>query len=138
VSGAAVGLLAAVVLALGPGAGVDDRTRLIAYLGAVLGGIGALLALSALLSPQFAVWMAPAAGIAWAEGDWGVALMTALIVFLTNLEFKSFPPLLRGEPGALFLVLLRNVVLVLFALNTARRLARAPLTPSASADQPTT
>jgi len=102
------------------------------------GGIGALLALSALLSPQFAVWMAPAAGIAWAEGDWGVALMTALIVFLTNLEFKSFPPLLRGEPGALFLVLLRNVVLVLFALNTARRLARAPLTPSASADQPTT
>ena len=33
----------AVVLALGPGAGVDDRTRLIAYLGALLGGIGALL-----------------------------------------------------------------------------------------------
>ena len=98
------------------------------------GGIGALLALSALLSPQFAIWMAPAAGIAWAEGDWGVALMTALIVFLTNLEFKSFAPLLRGEPAGLFLVLLRNAVLVLFALDTARRLARAPLTPSASAD----
>ena len=98
------------------------------------GGIGALLALSALLSPQFAIWMAPAAGIAWAEGDWGVALMTALIVFLTNLEFKSFAPLLRGEPAGLFLVLLRNAVLVLFALATARRLARAPLKPSASAD----
>ena len=42
-SGAAVGLLAALVLALGPGAGVDDRARLIAYLGALLGGIGALL-----------------------------------------------------------------------------------------------
>ena len=42
-SGAALGLFAAVVLALGPGAGVDDRTRLIAYLGALLGGIGALL-----------------------------------------------------------------------------------------------
>ena len=43
VSGAALGLFVAVVLALGPGAGVDDRTRLIAYLGALLGGIGALL-----------------------------------------------------------------------------------------------
>ncbi len=43
VSGAAVGLLAALVLVLGPGAGVDDRTRLIAYLCALLGGIGALL-----------------------------------------------------------------------------------------------
>ena len=42
-SGAAVGLLAALVLALGPGAAVDDRARLLAYLGALLGGIGALL-----------------------------------------------------------------------------------------------
>jgi hypothetical protein len=43
VTGAVVGVLAAVVLALGPGAGVDDRTRLLAYLVALLGGIGALL-----------------------------------------------------------------------------------------------
>jgi hypothetical protein len=43
VSGAAVGLVVALVLALGPGAGVDDQTRLLAYLGALLGGIGALL-----------------------------------------------------------------------------------------------
>ncbi len=43
VSGAAVGLLAALLLALGPGAEVDDRARLLAYLGALLGGIGALL-----------------------------------------------------------------------------------------------
>ena len=43
VSGAAVGLFAAVVLALGPGAGVDDRTRLIAYHGALLGGLVAVL-----------------------------------------------------------------------------------------------
>jgi hypothetical protein len=43
VSGAAVGLLAALVLALGPGSGVEDQPRLLAYLGALLGGIGALL-----------------------------------------------------------------------------------------------
>jgi hypothetical protein len=43
VSGAAVGLVAALVLALGPGSGVADQPRLLAYLGALLGGIGALL-----------------------------------------------------------------------------------------------
>src|SRR6185436_3813343 len=45
------------------------------------GGLSALLALSALLSPQFAVWLAPAAGVAWAEGDIRVAVMTTLVVF---------------------------------------------------------
>jgi hypothetical protein len=33
----------ALVLTLGPGAGVDDKPRLLAYLIALLGGIGALL-----------------------------------------------------------------------------------------------
>ena len=42
-SGAALGLLTALVLVLGPGAGVSDQPRLLAYLGALLGGIGALL-----------------------------------------------------------------------------------------------
>ena len=41
-TGAVVGLLAAVVLVLGPGAGVDGRARLLAYLAALLGGLGAL------------------------------------------------------------------------------------------------
>ena len=43
VTGAVVGVFAAAVLVLGPGAGVDDRTRLLTYLVALLGGIGALL-----------------------------------------------------------------------------------------------
>ena len=43
VSGAAVGLVAALILALGPGAGVDDQPRLLAYLGALLGGLVAVL-----------------------------------------------------------------------------------------------
>ena len=42
-TGAVVGLVAAVVLALGPGSGVDDPRRLLAYLGALLAGLGALL-----------------------------------------------------------------------------------------------
>jgi hypothetical protein len=43
VSGGAVGLVAAVVLVLGPGSGVSDQPRLLAYLAALLGGLGALL-----------------------------------------------------------------------------------------------
>lgn len=41
-TGAAVGVLAAVVLVLGPGADVADRARLLSYLAALLGGLGAL------------------------------------------------------------------------------------------------
>jgi ABC-type multidrug transport system permease subunit len=43
VTGAVVGVLAAVVLVLGPGADVTARFRLLAYLSALLGGLGALL-----------------------------------------------------------------------------------------------
>lgn len=42
VTGAVVGLATALVLVLGPGAGVDDRARLLAYLSALLAGLGAL------------------------------------------------------------------------------------------------
>ena len=43
------------------------RTR---HLGAGwAGGISLLLFMSALLSPQFSVWLAPAGGMAWAEKD---------------------------------------------------------------------
>jgi hypothetical protein len=42
-TGAVVGLVAAIVLALGPGSGVDDPRRLLAYLCALLAGLGALL-----------------------------------------------------------------------------------------------
>ena len=41
-TGAAIGVLAALVLVLGPGSGVDNRPRLLAYLVALLGGLGAL------------------------------------------------------------------------------------------------
>ena len=43
VTGGLVGLLVAVVLVLGPGSDVDNRGRLLAYLAALLTGLGALL-----------------------------------------------------------------------------------------------
>lgn len=93
------------------------------------GGLGALLVCSALLSPQFSCWFAPASGVAWVERDTRVSVLTALAVFLTNLEFKSFVPLLRGEAGALALVLARNLALIVLVAVAARLLARAPLLP---------
>jgi hypothetical protein len=92
------------------------------------GGISALLATSALLSPQFACWLAPASGIAWVEGDRRAAVLTGLAVFLTNLEWKSFGPLLRGEAVALAILLARNLLLAFIAFDVARMVGRARLT----------
>ena len=41
-TGAVFGVLTAVVLVLGPGSGVENPARLLAYLVALLGGLGAL------------------------------------------------------------------------------------------------
>jgi hypothetical protein len=89
------------------------------------GGLSALLVMSALLSAQFAAWIAPAAGIAWAEKDRRIAVLTGIGVFLTNLVYKSFHPLLQGQTRALLTLLLRNVFLIAFAIYAARRLANA-------------
>src|SRR4029079_13776429 len=76
------------------------------------GGVSALLAMSALLSAQFAVWIAPAAGVAWAEKDLRVAILDGVAVFLTNLVYKSFHPLLQHETRPLLTLLLRNAFLI--------------------------
>jgi len=91
------------------------------------GGITALLALSALLSPQFACWLAPATGVAWVEGDRRIAVLTGLEVFLTNLVYKSFNPLMHGAPRALMTLHLRNLFFLCVAFYAARLVARAPL-----------
>jgi len=89
------------------------------------GGISALLFMSALLSPQFAVWLAPASGIAWAEKDRRTAMLNGLAVFVTNLVFKSANPLGRGSPRALAILLARNLLLAVLVFHAARLLARA-------------
>ena len=95
------------------------------------GGISALLVMSALLSPQFAAWLAPACGVAWVEGDRRVAVMTGLAVFLTNLVWKSFNPLVHGDMGSLAMLLARNLLLAVLALDAIRLLAQAPVTAEA-------
>jgi hypothetical protein len=90
------------------------------------GGISALLVLSALLSPQYAAWLAPATGVAWVEGDRRIAVLTALAVFMTNLVWKSFNPLIHHATGPLVTLLARNVLLVVLALDAARLIMSAP------------
>jgi hypothetical protein len=95
------------------------------------GGLSALLAMSALLSAQFAAWLAPAAGVAWVEKDRRVAVLDGMAVFLTNLVYKSFHPLLNHETRPLLTLLLRNAFLIGFAIYAGRLLASAaPLTAS--------
>jgi hypothetical protein len=97
------------------------------------GGIGVLLFMSALLSAQYSAWLAPASGVAWVEKDRRIAVLTGLVVFLTNLVFKSFAPLVHAAPRALALVLLRNLFLAILAYDAARLLVRA----SRTGDSPT-
>jgi hypothetical protein len=91
------------------------------------GGISVLLLMSALLSAQFAIWLAPASGIAWVEKDRRTAVLIGVVVFFTNLVFKSFNPLTHGSPKAIATVLARNLLLAVLAVVAARLLARAPV-----------
>jgi len=91
------------------------------------GGISVLLFTSALLSAQYSAWLAPASGVAWVEKDRRTAVLTGLAVFLTNLVFKSFHPLVQGSPRALTIVLARNLLLAVVAFHATRLLAQAPL-----------
>jgi len=91
------------------------------------GGISVLLFTSALLSAQYSAWLAPASGIAWVEKDRRTAVLTGLAVFVTNLAFKSFHPLIHGSPRALTIVLARNLLLAVVAFHATRLLAQAPL-----------
>ena len=88
------------------------------------GGLSSLLVMSALLSPQYAAWLAPATGVAWVEGDRRIAILTALAVFLTNLIWKSFNPLVHGAMSPLVMLLARNALLAILALDAARHVAR--------------
>jgi hypothetical protein len=84
------------------------------YRGAVTGrigtgwvtGVGAVLACSALLSPQFLGWLLPAAAIAWVEGDRRTTRWLATLVVVTVLYRILHTTQMPG------LVLVRNLLLI--------------------------
>jgi len=91
------------------------------------GGISTLLVMSALLSPQFACWLAPASGVAWVEKDRRTAVLIGLVIFFSNLLWKDFNALLHGLSRPLVILMARNLLLAFLAFDAARRVARAPL-----------
>ncbi len=87
--------------------------------------IGALLALSPLLSPQFMAWIAPGAAIAWVERDRWPAALAAFAFLLTSLFVGHYDDLLRGSWWEL-VVLSRNLCLCIMIVVAAQPSVRLP------------
>ena len=90
-----------------------------------LASVSALLLLSALLSAQYVIWLAPAAGIAWAQGEKRLAVLTAVAIVLTQVLWTYYGAVLDGALPALLLVVGRNIVLGAIAVSAMARLAFA-------------
>ena len=93
-----------------------------------LASVSALLLLSALLSAQYVIWLAPGGAIAWSNGDRRLGALTALAILLTQALWSSYGSVLDGEIPALLLVVVRNAVLVALAVSAITRLAAEPST----------
>jgi uncharacterized membrane protein len=83
----------------------------------VLCGFAALLAfvtLGKVFSPQYVIWLAPFAAIAWVWRQRAVALLTAAAIVLTHVEFPSrYFDLINVEPTVVWIVGIRNALLLL-------------------------
>ena len=93
-----------------------------------LASVSTLLLLSALLSAQFVIWLAPAGAIAWADGDTRLGVLTAMAILLTQLLWSSYGSILGGDLPALLIVVVRNAVLGALAVGAIARLAARPQT----------
>lgn len=95
--------------------------------------VGSLLVTSALLSPQFVLWLLPAAAIAWMDGDRLVAIIVGVCAPLTGLEMLKLSWLLQARPLWLGLVGARDVLLVIAVALSVRTLRRSADARSADA-----
>ena len=96
-----------------------------------IASVGAFLACATLLSPQFVVWLFPAAAICWVTGHRSLTIAVALVALLTlaETEYLTYPVLLSVSTKGLLLVALRNAVLVATVILALYRLARRPPAP---------
>ncbi len=99
----------------------------------VLTGFAALLAFVALgkvFSPQYVIWLAPFAALAWVWGARAVAALTAAAIVLTHVEFPSrYFDLINVRTNVILVVAARNAMLLvalgLLVAALARPAARA-------------
>ncbi|MGH7686285.1 MAG: glycosyltransferase 87 family protein [Candidatus Dormibacteria bacterium] len=84
--------------------------------------VGAFLLASALLSPQFIAWLIPAGAIAFASGDYLVAVAVAGVVLGTLLENAEYARLVANLPDAVIYLMLRNAALLVAVVVSVRAL----------------
>lgn len=93
-------------------------------------GFAALLAfvtLGKVFSPQYVIWLAPFAALAWVWGRRAVALLTAAAIALTHVEFPSrYFDLINVQTDVVVIVAARNALLLAAFAVLLAALARAP------------
>ncbi len=87
-----------------------------------IASVTVLLLLSALFSAQYVIWLAPAAGIAWTQGDKTLSVLTAIAILLTQVFWSSYGGVLDSHLIPMLLVVLRNAVLIALAVAAISRL----------------
>jgi len=92
---------------------------------APVAAIVAFLVLSPLLSPQFFAWLLPFAAIAAAHGERLVARLTFVVIGLSVALLALLGELIHGGTLALFVLAVRNVLLIALLAVVATRLVRA-------------
>jgi len=96
----------------------------------VLCGFAALLAfvtLGKVFSPQYVIWLAPFAAVAWVWGERAVALLVAAAIGLTHVEFPSrYFDLINVHTDVVVIVAARNALLLVALGLLAVGLARTP------------
>jgi Glycosyltransferase family 87 len=106
----------------------------------VLCGFAALLAfvtLGKVFSPQYVIWLAPFAALAWVWGKRAVALLTAAAIVLTHVEFPSrYFDLINVKTDVVLIVAARNALLLAALIVLAAALARSPRPSSAPCSAP--
>jgi len=94
----------------------------------VLCAFAALLAfvtLGKVFSPQYVIWLAPFAALAWVWRQRAVALLAGAAIVLTHVEFPSrYFDLINQDPAVVWIVAARNVALLAALLVLVRTLSR--------------
>jgi Glycosyltransferase family 87 len=91
---------------------------------APMAAITVFLVLSPLLSPQFLVWMLPFVAIAAAHGERLVSRLAFVVFGLSVALLALLPELIHGSGLAIFVLALRNAVLIALLAALATRLVR--------------
>jgi hypothetical protein len=101
----------------------------------------AFVALGKVLSPQYVIWLAPFAALAWARGERLAGALIALGIALTQVEFpRHYLDIVNGETWVVLVIAARNAALVaalvVILLSGRRAAAAARWSPRASAASP--